>query len=89
MDSLLFLGTTVVVLVLWSLQSSSKLHQALGKHADKTKLLPHAFSMLIISAQISELLKVIEHASVTNVVGAFFLLAIIAATRPGTQGELH
>lgn len=89
MESLLFLILATGVMVLWSLQHNSKLHQVLSKHSVKSDKLPQALGMLIICAQISELLKVIEHVSLVNVVAALFLLAIVTATKSGTQGEWH
>lgn len=50
---------------------------------------PKMVSMLIITAQISELLKAVEHASFVNVAAALMLLAILLATRSGTENGMH
>ncbi len=90
MDSLLFLILAAGTMILWGLKNNSKLARALGKHhAQKLQKLPEAFGLMIVCAQISELLKVIEHVSLVNVIAALFLLAMVAATKSGTEGELH
>ncbi len=52
-------------------------------------MLPHAVSMLIVTAQISELVKVVEHVTVVNMTAALLLLTVMVATKTGTEGELH
>lgn len=89
MNSLLFLCVGAAVLVVAAVKNNSRLHSVLKKRAGKTgQMLPQAISMLIITAQISELVKVVEHVSVVNVVAALFLLAILAATKSGTEGQM-
>ncbi|MBI5530492.1 MAG: hypothetical protein HY918_03250 [Candidatus Doudnabacteria bacterium] len=90
MESLLFLILAAGTMTLWSLKNnSSTLARTLGHHFPKVQKLPQAMGLMIVCAQISELLKVIEHVSLVNVVAALFLLAIAAAAKSGTEGELH
>jgi hypothetical protein len=50
--------------------------------------LPTMVSALILTVQFSELLRVIDHASVTHIVGALLVLAVMLATKAGTEGEV-
>ncbi len=87
MNSLLFLGVAAVLLVLAALRNSANLRRALKRHSTTNKLLPQAISVLILSAQVSELLRTIEHVSIVNIVAALFMLAILVATKSGTGNE--
>jgi hypothetical protein len=89
MTSLLFLCVGASVLVLAAIKSNAKLHIALKKYSGPSHFLPRAITMLVITSQLAELVKVMEHVSVTKVVAALFLLAIVLATRSGTESELH
>lgn len=85
MNSLLFLIAGAVVLVLVAKKDSATLHQALPDKKPHSQYLPKAISMLIVTAQISELIKVIEHVSIVNTVAALLLMAVIIATKSGTE----
>ena len=87
MNSLLFLCVGAGVLVLAAVKSNAKLHNALKRHSSASWYLPQAISMLIITAQVSELVKIVEHVSIVNVAAAMLLLAIMVATKSGTEGE--
>ncbi|HYV33747.1 MAG TPA: hypothetical protein VE973_02775 [Candidatus Limnocylindria bacterium] len=89
MSSLLFLVVGAGVFVIGAARHSGKVRSAVKKHSGKLSLLPQAISLLVISVQIPELLKVVEHVSPANVAGALFLLAILVASKSGTEGELH
>ena len=86
---MMFLILGAGVLVLAAIRNNKKLHIALAKHHKQNRFLPQAVSLLIISAQVSELIKVVEHVTIVNVAAAIFLLAILVATRSGTESELH
>ena len=89
MNSLLFLAVGAAILMLGAIKHNKTVHGFLDKYSRKTQYLPQVVSVLIISSQISELLKVLEHDTIVNVVTALFILALIVATRPGTESELH
>ena len=90
MDTSVFLmaGIACVVVVL-VVKHSPNLKSSKNKHHLATHYLPKAISMLIITAQISELVKVVEHVSIVNVSAALLLLTILAANKSGTEGNLH
>lgn len=87
--SFLLLAAAAGVIMVAAVRNNAKIHNALKKHTKTSHFLPQAISMLVISAQVSELIKVVEHVTLLNVVAAVFLLAILAATRSGTESELH
>lgn len=88
MNSLLFLAVGAGVLVIFAAQSSNKLRNAIAKHSPKANLLPQAITLLILTAQVSELVRVLEQVSPVNIAAALFLLAIIAAAKSGTESDL-
>lgn len=88
-NSLLFLFVAAMLLVIFAAQNNNKLHQALQKKSSKINLLPKAITMLAITAQTSELVKVLEHISFLHIATALFLLAIVVAVRSGTESELY
>jgi hypothetical protein len=81
------LGIGAIVLV-GAISHTTKLH---GTLAHKTAIthLPTAIQALILVAQASELVKVVEHVTIVNMSAALLLLTIIVATKSGTEGELH
>ena len=89
MNSLLFLGIGAAAAVLGAMKNSAAVRKALPKSKAPVRFLPQAVSLLVITAQISELAKVIEHISIVHVAAALFLLAIVIAGKAGTEGELH
>ncbi len=86
---LTFLIVVAGLLVVLAARESKKLRKALSKHKTKTRLLPQTVSLLVICAQVSELLKVLDHVTLTNVATTLFLLAILAAGKSGTESELY
>ncbi len=91
MYSLLFLCALAGVMVLAALKESGKFKKILRKRAGKTKTgyWAHAISMLVLTVQVSEMVRVVEHVSVVNLAAAFLLLAIVVAAKSGTEGERH
>ncbi len=53
------------------------------------QILPKAVSALLVGAQLSEILRLVEHATFTEVIAALLLLAVLLATKSGTETELH
>ena len=87
--SLVFLAVAAGVMLLAAVKNSAKVRQVLNQHSGKTRYLPQAISMLVLTAQVSEMMRVVEHVSVVNVVAALFLLAIAVAAKSGTESELR
>ena len=86
---LTFLITAAGLLVVLAARESKKLRKALAKHKTKTRLLPQVISLFVVSAQVSELLKMLDHVTITNVAATLFLLAILVASKSGTENELY
>jgi hypothetical protein len=88
MNSLLFLMAGAGVLILFAMRENRKLRKTLNRQTGKTgSLLPKAISLLLVSAQLSELLKIVSEASVMHLVATLFLLAMVAAGQSGTESE--
>ena len=85
--NLFLIGTIAIVALLASVKHTGKLRSFLQKKAAPAQILPRAITMLVLTAQVSELVRVIEHVSVVNVTAALMLLAIIVATKSGTESE--
>lgn len=84
---LVLIGMVTFAAAVSAIRSTRRVEAILAKsHARKH--LPKVISTLVLTIQFSELLKVVEHVSVTHVVGALLLLAVMLATRAGTEGEL-
>lgn len=49
------------------------------------KILPKGISMLLVAAQLIELVRVMEHATIVTVFAAAFLLALAVASRSETE----
>jgi hypothetical protein len=77
------------LLVIVAAQQSKKLRKSLTKPNKKVQLLPKIISLFVISAQASELLKVLDHVTITNVAATLFLLVILVASKSGTKNELY
>lgn len=85
---IMFLIVAAGLLVVAAARESKKLRRALAK--PKTiRLLPQIISLFVVAAQVSELLKVLDHVTVTNVAATLFLLVILVASKSGTESELY
>lgn len=89
MEVLFLMAGAVAVIVLASIAQTRNSLSVIAKKVPATKVLPKAVSVLILTAHASELIKVIEHASIVNVAAALLLLAVLAAVRSGTEDGLH
>ena len=89
MNSLLFLGLCAGVIVLAGMQQSNKVRAVLKQHSAKISAVPKMVSVLILTAQISELIKMIDHVSIVNVTASLFLLVIMIAAKSGTYEIGH
>ena len=88
MNSLLFLMAGAGVTILFAIRENRKLRKVFNAKTGKTgSFLPKAVSLLLVSAQLSELLKIVNEASVMHLVAALFFLAMVAAGQSGTESE--
>jgi hypothetical protein len=87
MGTLLFLGI-VAVAVIWSAaHATSKVNRFVAKKIGHAPFISKTIGLLIVTAQVSELVRAIEHTSIVSIAAALLLLAIVVATRSGTEGE--
>ena len=70
------------------LHARANVNPTVAKKAFKTHI-PRAISALILTAQFSELVKVVQHVSIVNFSAAVLLLAVLAATQSGTEEGIH
>ena len=89
MNTLLFLMLGAGLFLVSAVRQSTKVQNVLKSHQSYFGLIPKAITMLVLAAQMSELLKAIEHVSIVNVVAALFMLVIVATTTSGTESEPH
>lgn len=87
MPLLFLLAVVAALLLVGALKHTGKVKTVLQKHAAVSHYLPKAVSALILTAQVSELVRVVEHVSIVNVTAALLLLAIIAGAKTGTEGQ--
>lgn len=87
MNSFLFLAVAAGIIILAAARESKNTQALLKKYSGKVTALPKAISVLVLTAQLSELLKMLDHATIVNVTGSLFLLAILAAAKSGTEGD--
>src|SRR5690348_3424956 len=85
MPGLFLIAGIAVVMLLGSYRHTKQLKDELLKKVPTTQYLPKTISMLLLTAQVSELLKMIENTTIVTVSAALLLLAIVAATRSGTN----
>jgi nitrate reductase gamma subunit len=88
MEMFLLAGAALVLIGVSFKQTKQSLKDIAAKHRAQS-ILPKAVSVLILTAHASELIKVVEHASIVNITAALLFLVIVLASRPGTEGELH
>ncbi len=84
---LFLLGMVGLAMAVDAFRHTRQVKSFLGQSQARNHL-PRVISTLIITVQFSELLKVIDHVSVTHVVGALLLLVVMLVTKAGTEGEL-
>ena len=90
MPTTLFLLVGIAVVMLVGARSQTKqLKALLVKKMPPTQYLPRAISMLLVTAQVSELVKMVEHVTIVHIVASLLLLTIVIATRSGTEPEMH
>lgn len=85
MTALVLMGGLALLMLLGVRGETKRLKVSLAKKLPQTQALPKAIGMLLIVAQISELLKMVEHATIVHVATALLLLAIATATRSGPE----
>ncbi len=86
----LFLMVVVaLVALLASFMHNQKLHSFLQKRNTKPNYLPTVVTTLVMTAQLSELVKAVEHVDIVHMSAAVMLLVVIVAGKSGTERELH
>jgi len=90
MPTILFLLAGIVAVMLLGARNETKRLQAsLIKRMPPAQYLPKAISLLLVTAQVSELAKMVEHVTIVHVAASLLLLTIVIAARSGTESELH
>ena len=79
----LFLGAAAW-LIARGFSRTQRLQPVLQSKTVKTHF-PLMVQMLCIAVQTGELVRVVEHATLVNLVGALLILAIVLATRTGIE----
>jgi hypothetical protein len=86
MTVLLLVGFALIG-VMAAFRDSGKIKKALSQKVPYVKLVPKAIGTIVITVQFSELVKTVEHISVVSVSAGLLLLAVLLATKAGTEGE--
>ena len=77
-------GLAVLVLIV-SIAQQRKARRSLKRPALKRQVFPSAITALVMAAQLSELIKALEHADIVHVSGAVMLLGVLVASKSGTE----
>jgi len=88
MDPLYLLGLGALLMLLFGFRHQRLAAGKIAKRiSGKTPLLPKALHVAIIATQLYELVLVVEHASLITLAAGVMLLAIVTATKSGTEGQ--
>jgi hypothetical protein len=82
--TLMFLVLGAVACVIAATGETGKLSKALSRQKH-VKLVPKATYMFMATAQFAELVRTIDHISIVHVAAGLLLLAVVLATRSGTE----
>lgn len=89
MDAFLFLlGAIAVAVGIGAFQGTLKTNRILSKKLGHAHVVTQGVSMLMMVAETIQFVRVSEHASPVSIFAALLLLAIVAASKTGTEGEL-
>lgn len=89
MDAFLFLlGAIVIAVGIGSFKATIKTNRMLSNKIGHAHVVSKGVSMLMMVAETIQFVRVSEHASLVSIFAALFLLAIIAASKTGTEGDL-
>ena len=77
-----------VALVSGAVRNDLRLKRVLKAHSSASQYLPKAISLLVVTAQLSELVRTVDNVSIVRITAALFLFAIVAATTQGQKSEL-
>lgn len=89
MDAFLFLlGAIAVAVGIGAFQSTLKTNRVLSKKLGHAHVVTQGVSMLMMVAETIQFVRVSEHTSPVSIFAALLLLAIIAASKTGTEGKL-
>lgn len=90
MTGALFLMAGIAAVMLFGAQAQTRqLRAVLVKKVPPAQYLPKAVSLALVTAHISELVRLVEHASIVHIAAALLLFAMVMATRSGNESELH
>ncbi len=85
MDPLYLLAGSGLLMLLFGFRHQTKTMQSVAKHIPGKAYLPKTLHVAIVATQLYELVLVVEHASLVTLVAAIFLLAVISASKSGTE----
>jgi hypothetical protein len=86
---LIFLGAAAFGILFVGFKATKATNHKVLQKTGRLTLASRAVSMLVLVAQATELVRVVEHASIVTVTAALLLLAVIVASKSGTNSELH
>ena len=81
MPILLFLGLAALTAAFGAALSGARLNKTLATHAAKAPTASRAIGALVVVAQLTELVRLVEHANLATFAGAIMLLCIIVANK--------
>lgn len=87
--NLFLIGIAALAILAVAVAQTRKTKAVILKQIASKRVLPKTISLLIIAAQATELVRVIEHASIVNVSAALLLLAIVVASASGTESDFR
>ena len=88
MDPLYLLGFGALLMFVFGYRHQTKMMRSVAKRIPGKAYLPRALHVAIIATQLYELVLVVEHASLVTLAAGVMLLAIVTATKSGTEGRV-
>lgn len=85
MDPLYLLVGSSLLMLLFGFRHQKMMTEKLAKRIPGKAYLPKAVHVAIVATQLYELVLVVEHVSLVTLVAAVFLLAVISASKSGTE----
>ncbi len=89
MTALILMAGLAAVMLVGARKETKQLQATLAKRLPPAQYLPKVVSLALVVAQISELLKMIEQASIVHLAATLLLFAIAMAGRSGIEGQMH
>ena len=88
MNPLVLLAVLAAAALAMAKKQTARLQKAISR-APRFALLPRAVTALVLAAQLSELVKAMEHADIVRITAALMLLGVMAAAKNGTEEGTH